>query len=153
MKTYIRALGTSVLLASVLFSRASLASDRSGSVCHEDSGGPRISMRRIAEGVTQDPSRVWTDDEIWNPNTPRGTDIWEGAYKRCDGKTVIVSQIVNRQCSSETVCPIRIVLHDPAGNAERALLHYRQACVLRDTFRIRNDTREFWACDIPFPLN
>jgi hypothetical protein len=151
MKAKIRILRRGVLLAGILLCSGGLAAEAtSARSCRENPvGDVQFSMRRIAERAHSDPSGLWGDRELWNPNTPRGTDIWEGHYTRCDGKTVIVSQIINRQCSSETVCPVRVVLRDPAGNADRMLIDYEQACVLRDTFRIRFDAGEFQACDIP----
>jgi hypothetical protein len=112
----------------------------------------RIAMHRIAQRSERDPSGLWTDYELWNVNTPHKTDVWEGSFRNCQGQRIVVSQIVNRQCSSATVCPVRVVVRDEAG-AGRVLLNYKQACTLHGTFALRRDGHQLMACDVPFDFD
>lgn len=111
-----------------------------------------VPMRRTAEKIVSDPSGLWTDWEIWNPYQPRGTDIWAGVVPACDGGRYIVTQFVNRQCSSEAVCPAR-VLHEDARGARRVLIGYKQICMTHETFRLHRDGGRLTACDHPFEWN
>ena len=121
---------------------------------HGESAGPdgdywRLPMHRIAERTEEDPSGLWTRYELWNPNNPRKTDIWEGAITLCEGGRIIVSQIMNRQCSSQAVCPMRIVRED--DNGERAqVISYKQACTDYDTFMLRKNANQLLACNQPY---
>lgn len=143
-----------LLLALAFTSRPSPAADMSvpASACHDGEKYRHIAMSRIARGTEHDPSGVWTDFELWNMNSPHKTDIWEGAYRGCRGERIVVSQIINRQCSSATVCPVRIVQFDRSGSG-RVLLAYKQACTLHGTFALSSDGHELMACDVPYELD
>lgn len=152
-KIMICAAGLLLSLASVWGPSRAADMEVPAAACGEGVGEyQRIAMHRIAAQSERDPSGLWTDYELWNVNTPHKTDIWEGSYRNCRGQRIVVSQIVNRQCSSATVCPVRVVLRDEAG-AGRVLLNYKQACTLHGTFALRRDGQQLMACDVPFDFD
>lgn len=111
-----------------------------------------VPMRRVAERVSSDPLGLWTDWEMWNPYQPRGTDIWTGVVPACEGGRYLVTQFVNRQCSSEAVCPGRVI-HENARGERRTLIGFKQICMTHATFRLRRDGGQLMACDHPFEWN
>jgi hypothetical protein len=154
--TYIRSiLGVTMAAAALSTLHGSMATTRSppAELACANSTAPRafsIALGMIARGATRDPAAIWSDDDIWNPNTPRGTDIWLGKLDTCDG-TLLVSQIVNRQCASASECPVRVVLVDANAN-RRVLLYYRQMCSRGDAFAVSANLARLSACDIVYPL-
>jgi hypothetical protein len=107
-----------------------------------------VPMQKTAEHAETDPAGIWTKWEMWNPATPARTTIWSGSA--CGGE-VIVSQIVNRQCSSAAECPARVVLRQ--GGSQRVLLDYKQVCTLHQTFQLHGDLSALEACGQSFPLD
>lgn len=105
-------------------------------------------LKPIAHAVDHDPSEIWSDGEIWNPNGAGRTDIWEARLRTCEGELVI-SQLVNRQCWSAWECPARVVMLAPGGEA-KALIAYRQVCSHGETFAVGSDGLR--ACDRLYPL-
>lgn len=110
-----------------------------------------VPMRRIAAHVDSDPQGLWTDFEIWNPNTPDKSDIWSGRARLCDGSVVTVTQIVNRQCSSATVCPARVVRQ--TGDRTETMLSYKQICMNRQRISVSRNGVWLTACDIDTRLS
>jgi hypothetical protein len=122
--------------------------------CHamvrgSDAGFYPVPMQRSATAVEEDPLAVWTKYELWTINSPAHTTIWQGTFPVCGGQ-VIVSQIINRQCSSATACPARVVFRD--GQKESVLLDYKQLCTLHTAFEMRGDSGQLRACDETFRL-
>jgi hypothetical protein len=113
-------------------------------------GYVRVHMIKIAAHTDSDPHGIWTDWDIWNPNTPRKTDIYEASYHTCEG-TVIVSQIVNRQCGTSSECPGRVVMRRPDG-ASGVMLDYRQMCTVAGNLWLKQDLSELIACEKPLDL-
>ena len=113
-------------------------------------GYVRLQMNKIAAHTDSDPHGIWTDWDIWNPNTPQKTDIYEADYHTCEG-TVIVSQIVNRQCGTSSECPGRVVLRRADGEA-RVLLDYKQMCTAAGNLWLKQDLSELVACEKPLEL-
>jgi hypothetical protein len=113
-------------------------------------GYVRLQMTKIAAHADSDPHGVWTDWDIWNPNTPQKTDIYEASYHTCEG-TVIVSQIVNRQCGTSSECPGRVVLRRQGGDTS-VLLDYKQMCTVAGNLWLKQDLSELVACEEPFAL-
>ncbi len=109
-----------------------------------------IRMQLTAEHVDEDPTRVWTNWELWNPFSPQRTAIWTGAVAACGGGEIVVSQIVNRQCSSATECPARVVLRQ--AGSERVLLDYRQVCTTHGTFELQGNLGALRACGVATAL-
>ena len=116
--------------------------------CHAPQGGDQayypVVMTRAADQVDEDPAKVWTKYELWNVNAPAHTTIWQGVMPVCGGE-LIVSQIMNRQCSSAAACPTRIVYRDT--QQERVLLDYKQVCTIHQGFELRGDAGALRACD------
>jgi hypothetical protein len=106
-------------------------------------------MQRSATEVEEDPLSVWTRHELSDLTSSATTTIWQGTFPVCGGQ-VIVSQIINRQCSSATLCPARVVFRD--GQKETVLLDYKQVCTLHSAFEMRGDSGELRACDHTFRL-
>lgn len=104
-----------------------------------------VSMKRVAEAVTSDPTGIW-GNRIRNFNNPNGTDIWIGTERYCDGSVMTISQFVNRQCSNENTCPIRVMLQKPGANKVDLLVNYQQACTDHETFLVRTDGRGIMTC-------
>jgi hypothetical protein len=115
--------------------------------CNTKGGMIDVPMQQTAEQAETDPAGVWTKWEMWNPSTPARTTIWSGTA--CGGE-VIVSQIVNRQCSSAAICPARVVLRQ--GSTQHVLLDYKQVCTLHQTFRLHADLSALEACGQSVPL-
>jgi hypothetical protein len=109
-----------------------------------------LAMKRTAERTQSDPSGIWSNWDIWNPYSPEKTDIWEGSYPLCGGGQVVVSQIVNRQCTSPSACPTRVVVRHAPGSVDKTLISYTQACTVHETFMLRQDGSQLTACDQPF---
>lgn len=108
-----------------------------------------LAMTLAGEQLEQDAAKIWTDWEIWNPNQPQRTTIWQGVANTCDGQ-VIVSQIINRACSSATACPARVVFR--TQTAQRVLLDYEQVCTLHDHVELRADLQAIRVCGQAFAL-
>lgn len=126
----------------------------SRAACHgpqtADPGFYAVPLAMAGEGLEHDAQRVWTDWNLWNPLSPNKTTIWQGALPACGGQ-VIVSQIINRQCSSAVECPVRVVLRTP--QQDRVLLDYEQACVLHQAVELRGDLGALRVCGRSFPLD
>ena len=144
--------GKTFLLAAVLAAAASATAARAESACRPAQAGEyaAVSMRLAAENTDTDPAGIWTKWQMWNPFTPRRTTIWMGSASACGGQ-VVVSQIVNRQCSSAAECPARVVFQQ--GETRHVLLDYKQICTLHQTFRVRADLTALEACGQSFPLD
>ena len=143
---------TAAGLALSILSPALGTAAQAQSTCGSASGDSMIvvPMRKAAEHADTDPAAIWTRWEMWNPSTPARTTIWRGSAPACNGE-LIVSQIVNRQCSSAAECPARVVLRQ--GNSRRVLLDYKQVCTLHQTFQVRGDLTALEACGQSFPLD
>ena len=110
----------------------------------------QVRMQLTVEHAEEDPARVWSAWDLWNPNSPQRTAIWTGVVPTCGGGEIIVSQIVNRQCSSSVVCPARVVHRRPGG--ERVLMGYEQICTVHGTFELQGDLGALRACDVSVAL-
>lgn len=142
------ALGLTSVQAQV---RAPVAAPGCHTVNASDRAYSPVAMRLIADHVDEDAQRVWTKWELWNPFSARTTAIWQGVMRTCGGD-VIVSQIVNRQCDSETGCPARVVFRD-GRNQDRVLMGYQQVCTVHGTFELRGDLSELRSCGQAFTLD
>lgn len=120
---------------------------RAGMRCEHHVG---VAMHRIAAHVESDPQGLWSDAEIWNPNTPDKTDIWSGDALLCDGSRLVVTQIVNRQCSSATECPARVVRRGAKGGM--IALGYKQICMNHSRIAVSGDGAWLTACDVDYRL-
>lgn len=103
-----------------------------------------LTLTRVAEEVNKDPTGIW-GKRIRNFNNPNGTDIWVGTVNLCDGQQIIVSQFMNRQCSSETTCPMRVIRNNE-GEKDDMLVQYQQACTDHEMWYIRTDGRGIMTC-------
>jgi hypothetical protein len=142
------------VMAVLVLMNLAVASAQTRTECQSITAGDltfhELPMRIIAEQTESDPHGIWTQLELWNPNTPLHTIIWEGTAAPCEGE-IIISQIQNRQCSSATSCPVRVVLRTAKGN--QVLLDYKQVCTIRQQFELRGDARELRACGQIFVLD
>lgn len=109
-----------------------------------------IPMTRVAAHSDSDPTGLWSKEDIRNINTPHKTAVWTGSGKLCDGSTVTVTQIVNRQCSSPTVCPARV--QHKTAEERKIVKQYEQICTNHQRIAVRADGSYLTACDIDFPL-
>lgn len=108
-----------------------------------------LPMELQGDHVTEDTQKIWTDWELWNPNSPRRSTIFSASRKTCAGE-VIVSQIINRQCSSATSCPGRVVLR--TEKQDQVLLDYSQMCTSHQQLELRHDLAEIRVCGQAFEL-
>ena len=109
-----------------------------------------ITMRRVAVHSEEDPTGLWTKEQIYNINTPHKTALWSGSGTLCDGSTITVTQIVNRQCSSPVVCPARVAR--TTGSERKIVMWYEQVCTDHGRIAVRADGTFLNACDMDFPL-
>ena len=137
-------LSVAALLVLASFSAAS-AQSQTGcrSIESNDLTFHELPMRMIADQTETDPGGIWTRFDLWNPNNSLHTNLWEGRLVACEGE-IVVSQIHNRQCSSDTSCPARVVLRTAKG--AQVLLDYKQVCTIHQQFELRGDARELRAC-------
>ena len=112
-----------------------------------DGASAPFEMRLVARGASHDGSGIWTDFELMDPFARAGTDIYEARVTTCAGAAFVVSQIVNRQCSSASDCPIRVVNQD-----SRTPISYKQACTNHRDYYISGDAGTLWACNVEYPL-
>ena len=109
-----------------------------------------IAMRRVAVHSEEDPTGLWTKAAIYNVNTPHKTAVWSGSGALCDGSTITVTQIVNRQCSSPVVCPARVAR--TTGSERKIVAWYEQICTDPQRIAVRANGTFLSACDVDFPL-
>ena len=118
--------------------------------CKAGDAAVAIPMARVAAHSDTDPTGLWSKEDIRNINTPHKTAVWTGSDKLCDGSTVTVTQIVNRQCSSPTVCPARV--QRKTAEESKIVKQYEQICTNHQRIAVRADGSYLTACDIDFPL-
>ena len=118
--------------------------------CKAGDAAVAIPMARVAVHSDTDPTGLWNEADIRNINTPHKTAVWTGSGRLCDGSTVTVTQIVNRQCSSATVCPARV--QRKTAEESKIVMQYEQICTNHQRIAVRADGRYLTACDIDFPL-
>ena len=139
----------SILILGILTHIPSASATGCRPVNNDDQAFYPLPMTMAVAGVSEDPRHIWTSGALWNPNTPARTSIWQASVFPCEGE-LIVSQIVNRQCSSATVCPARVMLLTQSGN--QTLLDYKQICTIHERFELRGDGRQLRACGQAFDL-
>ena len=123
---------------------------REAASCKAGDAAVAIPMARVAVHSDTDPTGLWSKEDIYNINTPHKTAVWTGSGKLCDGSTFTVTQIVNRQCSSATVCPACV--QRKTAEKSKIVKQYEQICTNHQRIAVRADGSYLTACDIDFPL-